>query len=149
MIVPPDTTPELPAPDVSATVSPAAPEAPAARLGRPKASVVVRWARVAITFVAALVAVGQASALHPVADMLSSFQVQYFVVALALTALLTLGRSWRWTLVGAICLLVTGAKVAPWYFPVGGPTRAGGTRPWRLMLANVCQENTRYDDVCK
>ena len=83
-------------------------------------------------------------------ELLSHFQVQYFLAALACAALLALLRRWRWFAVSLASLLLAGTTVLPYQ----GPGRAahadaaiGPQRTVRVLLANVLLGNHSHDRV--
>lgn len=111
-------------------------------------TVVRRWTRVLLVLLVLLISAGFAGRWHSFLDVASSFQLQYFALAVILTAVLLLARSLRWSLLGGVCVLITGFFVVPWYVPQRtGPT-APGSATLRLALMNVLQSNDRFGDVC-
>ncbi|NLG42519.1 MAG: hypothetical protein GX547_04680 [Phycisphaerae bacterium] len=105
-----------------------------------------RWARVLVAVVSTCLIAGYASDVHAWLDLLSAFQLQYLCVLLPLAIILLAVRSWRWAGVAAVGGIIAGLQVLPWYVP--GPNVQRQAQPnLRLVLANVCQENPRHDDV--
>ena len=85
-------------------------------------------------------------------ELLSHFQLQYFLAALACAALFALLRRWRWFAVSLVSLLVAGSTVLPYL----GPGRAAHAdavdarqRTVRVLLANVLLSNRSHGRVLR
>lgn len=108
---------------------------------------ICRWSRV-LTFLLLLALIaGQFGARHIYLDLFSHFQLQYAVCSLILGAALLCMRSWRWAALALSCLIWTSWLVVPWYLPRHRPPLAEANL--RIMLVNVLQSNTHYEDVVK
>ncbi len=83
-------------------------------------------------------------------ELLSHFQAQYFLAALACAALLALLRRWRWFAVSLGSLLLAGSTVLPYQGP-GRAAHADAVTPpqrtVRLLLANVQLDNRSHGRV--
>ena len=80
-------------------------------------------------------------------ELLSHFQVQYFLAALACAALLALLRRWRWFAVSLCSLLLAGSTVLPYQAPGRAAHADASTAPQRtvrLLLANVLLGNRSH-----
>ncbi len=94
-----------------------------------------------------LILLGYGDAIHPMLDVLSHFQFQYFVIGIVCTSILCLLGSWRMSSVAAIGTVLTGLALAPWYVPSSLPDDLGSRTIVRVMQFNILEPNTRYDDV--
>lgn len=119
-------------------------------------AVALRWSRVLAALTAMCIVAGFFGRQHRYLEIASSFQLQYLIAGVVLTIMLSLLRSWRWMALAAACAVITGAQVLPWYMnrPVvagsAGGRGGGADGPrLRLMLFNVHQRNTRFDDVIR
>ncbi len=86
---------------------------------------------------------------HYPLELLSHFQPQYFLAALACAAVLGLLRRWRWCAVSLVSLVLAGATVLP-YQSTGQAAHAdvSDTGPSvRVLLANVLLSNREHDRV--
>ncbi len=82
-------------------------------------------------------------------ELLSHFQMQYFLAALACAALLALLRRWRWFGVSLGSLFLAGAAILP-YQGVGAAAHAdvtGNGPSVRVLFANVQVSNRAHDRV--
>ena len=83
-------------------------------------------------------------------ELLSHFQAQYLLAALACAALLALLRRWRWFAVSLCSLALAGSTVLP-YMGSGRAAHADAAtapqRTVRLILANVLLSNRSHDRV--
>ncbi len=108
---------------------------------------VLRWSRV-LTFLLLLALIaGQFGARHIYLDLFSHFQLQYAACSLILVVALLGMRSWRWAALALSCLIWTLWLVVPWYLPRHQPPLVEANL--RIMLVNVLQSNTHYEDVVK
>lgn len=78
-----------------------------------------------------------------VIELMSHFQVQYFIAGvLALLVILAL-RRWRCALVPLVCVAITGWSLWPFWF--GGSAALHGTDTIRLFHANVLTSNSSHE----
>lgn len=88
-------------------------------------------------------------------ELLSHFQLQYLIGAVAGTLILAGLRRWRWASVGVAAVVVAGAAVLPWHLSgsSGGAWATpaapggGGRTALRLFHANVLASNPHADLV--
>jgi endonuclease/exonuclease/phosphatase (EEP) superfamily protein YafD len=109
-----------------------------------------RCASLGLIVLAMVLVVGWFAWLHPVFDLANHFQVQYFVAAIAALIVLLAVRSWRWCFLALVLVVMTGARVLPWWMsPVPMDTAQPGTPQdtLRLLHANVLRQNTQHNDV--
>ena len=86
---------------------------------------------------------------HYPLELLSHFQPQYFLAALACAAVLGLNRRWRWCAVSLCSMVLAGAAVLP-YQAAGQAAHADVSdtgRSVRVLLANVRLTNREHDRV--
>ena len=111
-------------------------------------AVALRWSRVLAVLTALCIVAGFFGRQHRYLEIASCFQLQYFIAGVVLAILLGAWRSWRFMALAATCASITGAQVLPWY--VNRPAAVDAHSPrLRLMLFNVHQRNTRFDDVIR
>jgi endonuclease/exonuclease/phosphatase (EEP) superfamily protein YafD len=75
-------------------------------------------------------------------ELASHFKLQYLFGSLAFGLLFAVLKQWRWVVAAALCALISGFSVVPWYFPNSQP---GSGQRVRLLLSNVYVGNSRYD----
>lgn len=80
-------------------------------------------------------------------DVVVSFQPQLLVVSLLILGGLLAVRSWRWSAIAGVCMLLAVVRVAPIYRPAPASDQPTSGPVLRVMLFNVLQDNARYDDV--
>jgi endonuclease/exonuclease/phosphatase (EEP) superfamily protein YafD len=109
------------------------------------------YARLGVALLVIALVVGACAPLWPAFDLANHFQAQYFLAGLLAMLVLLAMRSWRWSAVALICVLVTGARVVSWWIPVepAADVHAASTdRPaLRVMLSNVLRQNPQHDQV--
>lgn len=104
-----------------------------------------RWGRVLTFLLMLAVIAGQFGEQHLYLDLFSHFQLQYAVCSLILASVLLGLRSWKWAALALSCLIWTSWLVIPWYLPRHKPPLSEANL--RVMLVNVLQSNTHYEDV--
>jgi endonuclease/exonuclease/phosphatase (EEP) superfamily protein YafD len=75
-------------------------------------------------------------------ELASHFKLQYLFGSLAFGLFFAALKQWRWLIVAALCALISGFNVAPWYFP---NSQSGSGHQVRLLLSNVWMSNSRYE----
>lgn len=109
------------------------------------AAAIRRWGRVLTFLLMLAVIAGQFGAQHLYLDQFSHFQLQYVACSLILLTVLVGLRSFKWAALASSLLIWTSWLVIPWYLPRHAPPQSDTNL--RLMLVNVLQSNTHYEDV--
>ncbi len=91
-----------------------------------------------------LTSAGYLGSWHQYLEMSSHFRLQYFALSLLFLLLFTILRAQRWAVMGAICALINGLAVIPWYLPKASVQAGSSHHHLRLLLANVYVANTNY-----
>lgn len=120
---------------------------------RPSRSVIQRIAivvrafiRAGVLLLALFLIAGQLGEVHPLLDLFSHFQMLYLVFGVIGAVLLLLCRSRRMAMLSLLVAIIACMFIAPWHLPPNQPDVSHGI-PIRVMLFNILQSNTRYDDV--
>lgn len=79
-----------------------------------------------------------------VLELANHFRVQYLWGAGIGLILLLMAKSWRWSLIAAMCVALNAFYVLPWFFPA--PVKVAGTR-LKLLQANVEHDNVQYEKL--
>lgn len=79
-------------------------------------------------------------------ELLSHFQLQYFVFCAIITGGLAVIRCRAPLLVSLFCTAFLSTQIFPWYFPAEG-LLSGENGNLRILIANVNRRNTQYEAV--
>lgn len=79
-------------------------------------------------------------------ELASHFRFQYTLASFCCLLIFAGLQAWPWALGAAVCFLVNGAAVLPWYTSrKHAPHSHANSRRLRVVLANVLYENRRYE----
>ena len=78
-----------------------------------------------------------------VCELLTHFQLQYFVIVVISSLVFILWQCWRDLAVAMLMVLLTGWQVLPWYIPAGEPTGAAAAQI-KIVSANVHRRNRNF-----
>lgn len=79
-------------------------------------------------------------------EVLSHFQLQYFLLSVVSLVALALTRCFRLFLLGLLCTAILATQLTTWYLPPKFvASRAAGN--FRIVVANINTRNKQYDDV--
>lgn len=103
-----------------------------------------RLGQIGIATIAVCSLLGYLGKVYWVFELTNHFRVQYLWGASVGVILLLLAKSWRWSLVAAVCVALNAFYVLPWFFP--SPVKVAGTR-LKLLQANVEHDNVQYEKL--
>lgn len=103
--------------------------------------------RGSLCIVILMIVAGYGDSVHPMLDLLSNFQFQYFFACAFLTMALWLINSKRWGVVALLCTIPPAASLLPWYLPQNRAIDETYRPVLRVMQFNILEPNTQYGAV--
>lgn len=80
-------------------------------------------------------------------ELLSHFQLQYWVLSTIALGAIALMGSHRSFLLGLVCTTALAAQILPWYLPPNFAEPMAGSDRFRVLIANVNNRNQAYNSV--
>lgn len=101
-----------------------------------------------VIIIAVFSLLGYLGRLHRLLELTNHFRLQYLLGAMLLLILLLVWKSWRWSAVAAVLVVLNSFHILPWFLPASSPVLAASAgHRLKLLQANIKYSNNQYAQV--
>ena len=80
------------------------------------------------------------------AELVTHFKLQYFILSFIGTIAFILAKNWKWLALALLCLIMNGIHVVPWYIPHNAITSAQH-KTLKILHTNVLTQNRNHQKL--